>query len=277
MRKPWYFVLPEERTLPSGGNIYNEHLIATLQSVGQPVNIISVEAYINAVEQDQAGVYWVDTLMLDHLDGVITQHPQRACSLLIVHHLNSLSPAKGQSRENLLAQEILFLNWFQGFLVTSSFTGDYLRQQGLSQSIIVVEPGIASADIVTLPKSIETVRALMVANLVERKGILPWLHQLARLLQPTDSFSLTIVGRSDIEVDYANRCRDFLREHPLLHHRVRLAGSQHPQQMPIFYQQANLLVSAAIMETFGMALQEARAHRLPILAVQGGYTAQHIA
>jgi glycosyltransferase involved in cell wall biosynthesis len=41
------------------------------------------------------------------------------------------------------------------------------------------------------------------------------------------------------------------------------------------YDRAHLLVSAAPMETFGMAIFEARAHGLPILAIDGGNAGRH--
>nr|WKN34250.1 glycosyltransferase family 4 protein [Tunicatimonas sp. TK19036] len=276
MSAHWYFVLPEARNQPSGGNIYNERLLAALKQAGKSISIISVNDYINAVQHDRAGIYWVDTLVLEHLSALLSLRPKQACSLLITHHLDSMSPADGQSSAALLSEEKPLVSWFQGFLATSTFTRDYLRQHGFSQPILVVEPGITVSKMAALPRDTGTIRALMVANVVERKGILPWLQQLAQGLQPTDSFSITIVGRSDIEPQYANRCHQFIREHPLLNRRVQFAGSQPPGQMPLFYQQANLLVSTAMIETFGMALQEARAYQLPILALKGGYSEQHI-
>jgi glycosyltransferase involved in cell wall biosynthesis len=41
------------------------------------------------------------------------------------------------------------------------------------------------------------------------------------------------------------------------------------------YRRANLFISASRMETFGMALQEARAHGLPILALDAGHARHH--
>lgn len=276
MRQPWYFVLPEARFQPSGGNIYNERLIEALVRAGQPLEIMPVNDYIIAIQEDRAGVYWVDTLLLEQLSDLLSLRPQQARSLLIVHHLNSMSPSNGQLLEALQVEEQPFLNWFQGFLATSTFTRDYLRKLEPDRPILVVEPGITAPAIVALPRSTETVRALMVANIVARKGLLPWLQELAKVLLPSDDFSLTIVGRTDIEERYAEQCSQFIREHPLLSRRVQFAGSQSPDRMELFYRQANLLVSTATMETFGMALQEARAYRLPILVLAGGHSARHI-
>ncbi|MEM9832789.1 MAG: glycosyltransferase family 4 protein [Bacteroidota bacterium] len=277
MRPPWYFVLPEERRQPSGGNIYNERIIQALQQVGQSVEIISAIDYPQAVRRDQEGVYWVDTLILESIREVLSLQPSRAHSLLIVHHLESLAPAQNQSAEKPLAQETPFLLWFQGFLATSTFTRDYLRQRGLSQPIIIAEPGIDNPNLAISDRDTETVRALMVANLVERKGALPWLQWLADSVQSSDYFFLTIVGRTNIEPNYAQACINLVKKHPLLESLVNFLGSQPPSRMSRFYEEANLFISTAQMETFGMALQEARLYRLPILTLDGGYSARHIA
>ena len=97
MRQPWYFVLPEARFQPSGGNIYNERLIEALVRAGQPLEIMPINNYIHAIQEDRAGVYWVDTLLLEQLSDLLSLRPQQARSLLIVHHLNSMSPSNGQS------------------------------------------------------------------------------------------------------------------------------------------------------------------------------------
>ena len=41
------------------------------------------------------------------------------------------------------------------------------------------------------------------------------------------------------------------------------------------YETSHLLISAASVETFGMAIYEARAHGLPIVAIDGGYVRHH--
>ncbi|MGB3588759.1 MAG: glycosyltransferase family 4 protein, partial [Tunicatimonas sp.] len=273
MRAPWYFVLPEERSQPSGGNIYNDCIIQALQQVGQSVEIISADDYLQAIRQDQVGMYWVDTLVLESIREVLSLRPSQARSLLIVHHLESLSPSTGQSAEKYRAKEQPWLNWFDGFLATSHFTKDYLRRREVSQPIIVAEPG-TDISLTAIPKrGTEKVHALVVANLVERKGILPWLQWLVENVKEHDQFSLTIVGRLDIEPVYAQQCISIIKENSLRLKYVYLVGSQPFHQMANFYHKSNLFISAASMETFGMALQEARVHQLPILAIDGGNSA----
>jgi len=276
MCSPWYFVLPEERSKPSGGNIYNERIVSVLRQVGRPVETISTGDYLRAVRQDQSGFYWVDTLLLNDIREVLSLKPNRACSLLIVHHLESLAPLSGQAVEELRAQEQPWLTWFQGFLATSHFTESYLRQRKVTQPVVVVEPGTDTTTMEIPERNLKKIRALTVANLVDRKGVLPGLQWLARNTKEGNQFSWTIVGRLDIEPAYAQHCISIIDEHPLLQKCVRLVGSQPPDQMTDFYRESNLFVSLASMETFGMALQEARTYQLPILTMKGGYSSHHI-
>ncbi len=276
MRLPWYFVLPKERSQPSGGNIYNERIIQALRQAEQSVEIISANDYLRAIYQGQSGTYWVDTLILESIREVLLLQPFRARSLLIAHHLESLAPPAGQSAKDLRAKEKPWLDWFQGFLATSHFTKAYLLEQRVSQSIIVAEPGTDISANNIPDRDTTTIRVLIVANLVERKGILPWLKWLAKNLKDRDQFSLTIVGRTDIEPAYAQYCQSTIENHPMLRKQLRLVGSQPSHQMAAFYQKSNLFISVASMETFGMALQEARMYRLPILALEGGYSAHHV-
>jgi glycosyltransferase involved in cell wall biosynthesis len=57
---------------------------------------------------------------------------------------------------------------------------------------------------------------------------------------------------------------------------VRFSGVLAASEMPALYRRAALLVSASAMETFGIALQEARAHGVPILALDRGNARYHV-
>ena len=54
---------------------------------------------------------------------------------------------------------------------------------------------------------------------------------------------------------------------------IHFAGSLSREQVQEKLQTATLYLSTSSMETFGMALQEAKAFGLPILALKAGYTA----
>jgi glycosyltransferase involved in cell wall biosynthesis len=193
--------------------------------------------------------------------------------VLVVHHLPSLEPGLAPDDPSL-AVESKALPAFDAFLVTSPFTRDFLGRRGFAASQVLTIPPAPPA-VARRARSLETpLGALVVANLIERKGILELLEALAPRLAPGDRFSMEIVGRGDIAPAYAERCRRAV-EGSRLGERIRFAGAVPHARMGEFYERAGVLVSAAKMETFGMALQEARAFGLPILARDGGHARAH--
>ena len=262
---PWYLLMPDPAAMPSGGNRYNAALLAALRAAG-------VKAWRRQPHRVPARpvTAWVDTL---YLDAWSVRPSDR--SLLIVHHLESLDPpGGGPAADWFAAHERDRLAAFDGFLVSSPFTRDYLRAQGMDQPILTVVPALCVPRGTRQPQAGPPV-VLIVANLVARKGILPLLEGLAAeaSLPP---FRLEIAGTEVIEPAYAAAVRALLARTPALQARVHLLGPLSRRAMRAAYRRASLLVSAARMETFGMAMQEAVAFGLPILATTGGHAAAHV-
>jgi glycosyltransferase involved in cell wall biosynthesis len=115
---------------------------------------------------------------------------------------------------------------------------------------------------------------LMVGNLIPRKGVLELFECLAAQLAAAERLHLELAGRADLEPAYAQACLE-LAATDKLRTIVRYLGPVPHARIGECYRRAAAFVSASKMETFGMALQEASAHGLPILAVDGGYTRQH--
>lgn len=273
---PFTFVLPADRHLPSGGNIYNEHLIAALQSAGHKVEAINFADYQSAIMQDLPGLYWVDSLFIKDMVDLLLVRPQKAVSFFILHHLTSLHPPAGQTSEQIFNQdEKAVLHFFKGFLVTSRFSKAYLKARGFQQPIILLEPA-TDHRVSSQPSSANFIHALMVANLVERKGVLDWLTHLGEVTTSADKFTLTIIGRMDIEPEYAHVCQQKVASDPVLKEKVYFTGCLPHQEVLGYYARANLFISSARMETFGMALQEARNFGIPIVSLDGGYTKNHV-
>lgn len=276
MNHTFYFVLPEDRHLPSGGNIYNQKLTEALQAAGHSIYTISFEAYRQALQEDQPGCYWVDSLFVRQMTDLLTIRSRHTRSFFIFHHLESLSPPPGiSSHEVFHRDEEKALAFFDGFLATSDFAEKYLRERGFRQPVLVVPPGLDPLPSFSRAPG-DTVRALMVANLIERKGVLEWLTHLGDSAVQNYPFYLTIVGRDDLEPAYAQACRQAVAAHPVLREKICLTGSLPHTEVLRHYAQSDVFISAARMETYGMALQEAKACGLPLLAVAGGYAGKHI-
>jgi len=197
-------------------------------------------------------------------------------SVLVVHHLPSLEPGISPD-DPAIGLERAALPLFDRFLVTSAFTADLLVRRGFARErILTVEPGLPPVELG--PSTIEPpFRALIVGNLIPRKGIRDLLFALAAAAVPGDAWSLDIVGRADLDPAYAETVGRVITRSPELAARVRFHHTASYAEMGEQYRGASVLISAASMETFGMALAEARAHGVPILALDGGYVSRQFA
>ena len=281
MSQPLIFVLPEGSDQVSGGNLYNARLIAALRAASIPVASVSLEEGRARVGRGEAGRYFIDSLDLTASGDLPPPHAQQSFTL-IVHHLPSLEPGGDVERASeALRAEQAALGRFDSYLATSPFTARYLISRGCpAERILTVppaapapssQPGGAPPARVHAPP----LRALIAGNVIPRKAMRELFLALEPRIAPEDQLSIEVVGRLDLDPDYARRCRELTEGSARLASIVRYRGSLPPEQMPGQYRSANLFVSASRMETFGMALQEAHAHGLPILALDGGYARHH--
>jgi glycosyltransferase involved in cell wall biosynthesis len=268
------FLLPRDSDGISGGNIYNDQLIRALRAEGQEVTVLSIDEGPRLLARRQPGCYVVDTL---NLREILTLTPAPGQQLvLLVHHLPSLEPGL-PAADPSLGSEAAALARCRAFVATSPFTARLLASRGFAaERILTLTP--AAPVSTTAPRPYRPpLRALMVGNLIPRKAVLAMLEALAPRLADGDDFTLDVVGRTDSDPAYAGRCQALLEANPRLQAHVRLRGPVAPDRMAEPYGAAGLFVSAAEMETYGMALAEARAHRLPILALDRGHVASHLA
>jgi glycosyltransferase involved in cell wall biosynthesis len=274
-RAPFYFVLPDDHHLPSGGNIYNEKLISALQALKVPVVSMCFEQYRQQAPHIPEGIFLIDSLFVDTLRAWMPERMPGLLSVFMMHHLSSLDPPEDSSAELIFEKnERPVLAGFDAFLVSSQFSADYLQQKGLEQPKIVVEPASERTEHNESPV-VPPLRALMVANVVARKGILPLLQALKDLSLPEDDFLLEIVGRTEMEADYYRQCLEYTRQPPLAG-KVRFSGPLPYEETLRRYTAHHLFISAARMETYGMAIQEARVHALPLLLIRGGHASRHL-
>lgn len=173
-------------------------------------------------------------------------------------------------------EENQLLRKFERFLCTSPFTKDRLVRSGISaDACMVVEPGM-HLSVPSARSYPDILHILIVANLVHRKGILSFLQALRPHLTEPDELRVTIAGSHILDPDYASRCSDLVSSSSELKNRVTFLQDLSPEEITEAYLQHSLLVSAAEMETYGMAIREAICFGLPVVCLKNsGYANQH--
>jgi len=265
------FVAPPFDGPPTGGTLYNARLSAALAAEGCPVAQVSVAD----AEGADADVLLVDSLHLAELPALAESVRGGTRVLLLLHYLPSWVRHGRIDAAVLEPGERAAVAVAQGVLCTSATARAALAGVLATAShAFVVEPG-AEAAVAPLREVRAPIEALVVANVTEGKGVLPLLEALARFAQPADRLRLSVVGSLELDRGYAAACLSVAAAlAPGVD--VRFEGVVAPERVPERMGQADLLVSASRMESYGMALAEARAVGLPLLALDRGHACAHV-
>jgi glycosyltransferase involved in cell wall biosynthesis len=260
----------------TGGTLYNRELCAALWRAGCELCVCSLDSAGLGELLRSAQRLWVDSLYLD----AVPELARRAAGPLglWLHYLPSFVALGRAARPGELSEpERRALAAADSLLVTSEFMREALEPLvATPQKIYVVAPG---CELRLAPAQREAKGALpvvMIANLLPGKGIEPLLLSLAEELRPSDRLTLSIVGSLELDPGYSERCRRLIAQSPELAARVTLRGALSPALAQAELAEADLLLSASVMESYGMALAEARVAGVPILARAGGNAAAHV-
>lgn len=255
------FIVPGPDAPVSGGNRYNNELIA-----GVGARRLDADGLNSFALEGELGVVWVDSLYLSLLPRIRVRARRARGVGLLAHSLPSkLAEATGEGDPLLDAQEAALLSAAQQAVAPSETMRAWLLERAPALRVRVVPPGIVGAP----NTAAGPLRAVMVANLITNKGVLPFLQALSARVRGVDQFSLRVIGRVDLDPAYASRCRAIT-----LDGRVAFTdGMQFPQLLGELAR-AHVLVSASRMESYGMAIAEARACGCLVLARAGGHVEQ---
>jgi glycosyltransferase involved in cell wall biosynthesis len=213
--------------------------------------------------------YILDSIYFNKITRPDEQIPRNCIGL--VHHLESLVPLSDKVFEN---GDRKILSRFSGLLVTSTFTQQFLVERGFNPlDITVIEPAPMMQPMIREPQA--KVRSLILGSCIPRKGQLEFLEVLAASAVPP-YYSLTIAGSTTADKAYTQACQELVVKSPALTKCVRFAGEQDSDIIRKLYEHSNLYISSSVMETFGMAIQDAVASGMPVLAREGGYAARHV-
>jgi glycosyltransferase involved in cell wall biosynthesis len=272
MSRRHVFVVPELTAMISGGNLYNLGLSSALRAAGAAVLVVDRDGAAAAIADDDH--VWIDSLFLDALPALAGRGARVG---LLAHYLPSLVARGAVPEAAALGDgERAAIAAAAAFLAPSAYMGRALVALGAAaRRVLVVAPGL---EIAPAPADAtgDVVAATIVANLVPGKGVLPFLDALARQLDDGAPLRLTIIGSDAFDGAYARACRACVAATPALVATVRFAGARAHAETLAAIAQSDLLLSPSRMESFGLALAEARAAGTPILARDGGNAAAHV-
>ncbi|GAA3366988.1 glycosyltransferase family 4 protein [Streptomyces antimycoticus] len=266
---------------PSGGNVYDRRICRDLPGVGWRVEEHAVEGdwprpdpaaraeltRILAGLADGTAVL-LDGLVACALPAIVVPQAQRLRLAVLVHlplgDETGLTP--GRAAE-LTALEGRTLRSARAVVATSAWAaGRLVDLHGLvPDRVHVAAPG---ADIAPLAASGGAgSRLLCVASVTPRKGQLRLVEALAEI--PDLPWACDCAGALDQDPEYTARLRELIEKLGVAD-RVRLLGPKTGAELDAGYAGADAVVLASYAETYGMAVTEALARGIPVLATAVG-------
>lgn len=275
------FVLPGDPRTRTGGYEYDRRIVDGLRALGWIVRVHSLDGAwprpaavaVAAAERRFAALpdgalVAVDGLAFGALPSVAAAHASRLRLVALVHHpLAAESGIAPQAAADLAASERAALAGARLVVVTSASTAEALLAYDVPPArLVVIEPGTDPAPLARGSGG-ERVRLLCVATLTPRKGHAHLFDALAGLV--SRAWTLDCVGSAQRDPVTAAALATRL-ERLGISGRVRLLGEIEPDALAAAYLAADAFVSAASYEGYGMAIAEALAHGLPVVATRTG-------
>ncbi|MCW8101775.1 glycosyltransferase family 4 protein [Streptomyces tauricus] len=279
-----HFVMPggvDDSTMPSGGNVYDARVSLDLPGFGWQVHKHAIggswprpeaaardELARTLAELADGTVVLLDGIVACAVPEIIIPEAERLRLVVLVHlPLGDETGLTPEVAADLDARERHTLRAVPAVVATSEWAARRLvAHHGLAPDRVhVATPG---ADIAPLAPGTDGVsRLLCVASVTPRKGQ----HRLVEALASVVDLPWTcvLVGGLDHDPEYVAGLRDLIEQHGL-GDRLQLAGPRSGAALDASYASADLMVLTSYAETYGMAVTEALARGIPVLATDVG-------
>ncbi|MEE1754587.1 glycosyltransferase family 4 protein [Streptomyces sp. SP18CS02] len=287
----------DDPATPSGGNVYDRRMCRDLPGVGWQVHehviagdwprpAAAARAELARVLRGSANgaILLLDGLVACAAPDVVVPEAGRLRLAVLVHlplgEETGLAPGPAAVLD---ARERTTLRAMAAVVATSRWAADRLvAHHGLrGERVHAAPPGVDIAPLApgstpgggpaTVPGTVSGTgsapRLLCVASVTPRKGQRELVEALSAL---TDlPWSCVCVGGLEQDPGYVDQVRGLIAEYGL-DDRVQLTGPRHGPELNASYAGADLLVLASRAETYGMAVTEALARGVPVLATAVG-------
>lgn len=279
-----HFVMPggvDDPTAPSGGNAYDRRVSLDLPGFGWQVHKHAVAGEWPrpdaSARAELAGVLrglpddtvvLMDGLVACGVPEIVVPEAERLRLAVLVHlPLGDETGLDPVLAAELDAKERAVLRAVPAVVATSDWAVRRLvSHHGLAPDRVhVAAPG---ADIAPLASGTDGLsRLLCVAAVTPRKGQ----HRLVEALATVRDlpWSCVCVGGLAQDPEYVADLRALIAKYGL-EHRLHLAGPQAGAELDASYAAADLMVLTSYAETYGMAVTEALARGIPVLATDVG-------
>jgi glycosyltransferase involved in cell wall biosynthesis len=266
----------------TGGYLYDRRLALELEALGWRVERLSLPAGFPfptpaTLEESAAALaalpdgttVLVDGLAFGAMPAIAAREARRLDLVALVHHPlcleTGLAPAQASA---LAASERAALAGARAVIVTSPRTAASLVELfGVPAARLTVAlPGTDPASLARGSGG-PTCRMVCVATLTPRKGHLVLLEALAGL--GTHPWELLCAGSTERDPKATAAVQAAITAHGL-DDRVRLLGELDEPALEALWHAADLCVSPALYEGYGMALAEALSHGLPVVSSNAG-------
>ncbi|GKQ41846.1 glycosyltransferase family 4 protein [Streptomyces sp. A012304] len=279
-----HFVMPggvDDPANPSGGNAYDRRVCLDLPGFGwqvskhlvagewpRPDATARAELARTLRELPDGTVVLMDGIVACGVPEIVVPEADRLRLAVLVHL--PLGDERGLAPEvaaDLDARERAVLRAVPAVIATSDWAVRRLvSHHGLApEKVHVAAPG---ADIAPLASGTDGVsRLLCVAAVTPRKGQ----HRLVEALAAVTDlpWSCVCVGGLGQDPEYVAHLRGLIEKYGL-QDRLELAGPKAGAELDAAYAAADLMVLTSYAETYGMAVTEALARGIPVLATDVG-------
>lgn len=269
----------------TGGYLFARRIVEGLRARGDAISVVELGGEFpdaDTVARQSAATALaslpdgatavIDGLALLGFRDCLAAEAQRLRLIGFVHH--PLADETGLSDSEAAAMqraEESLLPLLRGAVCPSRITADALLRYGLADDRIAITPPGTAKPAAIKSRNVDhrPLRLLSVATLTPRKGHRLLIEALAALALDRGAWQLDCIGSTTRDLACVAALREAIAAHGL-DANVRLLGERPPAQLDPAYDDADLFVLPSFHEGYGMALAEALAHGLPIIATTGG-------